>query len=57
MVARTVFSIVVYADGLCEPRNPEGYSCWGWLGIDADGKRLAWIIHEGSEHTGARGMV
>jgi ribonuclease HI len=25
----------VYTDGSCEPRNPGGYACWGWIAHDA----------------------
>lgn len=32
--------IVLYSDGLCEPRNPGGLACWGWL-AEADGQPLA----------------
>ena len=31
--------IVLYSDGLCEPRNPGGLACWGWL-AEADGQTL-----------------
>lgn len=24
-------TLVLYTDGLCEPRNPGGYGCWGWI--------------------------
>lgn len=33
--------ITLYSDGLCEPRNPQGYSCWGWVAIDSNGQKLA----------------
>lgn len=33
--------ITLYADGLCEPRNPGGYACYGWLAIDENGQRMA----------------
>lgn len=23
--------LAIYCDGLCEPRNPGGWACWGWL--------------------------
>ena len=33
-------TIKIYFDGLCEPRNPGGYACYGWL-IVQDGHTLA----------------
>lgn len=27
----------LYFDGLCEPRNPGGVACYGWLLLDDDG--------------------
>jgi len=24
-------AVIFYCDGLCEPSNPGGYGCWGWL--------------------------
>lgn len=33
--------IVVYSDGLCEPRNPGGWACWGWVAVDEAGHELA----------------
>src|SRR4051794_40726296 len=33
--------IILYADGLCEPRNPGGWACWGWLALDGGGQILA----------------
>lgn len=24
-------STVIHCDGLCEPKNPGGYACWGWI--------------------------
>lgn len=32
--------ITLYADGLCEPTNPNGYACYGWLAIQ-NGERLS----------------
>lgn len=26
--------LTLYADGLCEPRNPGGWACWGWCAVD-----------------------
>jgi len=34
-------TITVYCDGLCEPYNPNGYGCWGWSAVGADGQTLA----------------
>ncbi len=34
----TTRRITIYTDGLCEPRNPGGYACWGWVAFDADGR-------------------
>ena len=31
----------LYADGLCEPRNPGGWACWGWLALGATGQIVA----------------
>ncbi|HSH80027.1 MAG TPA: ribonuclease HI family protein [Herpetosiphonaceae bacterium] len=36
--------ITIYCDGLCEPVNPGGYGCWGWLAVDLAGCTL------GSDH-------
>lgn len=33
--------ITLYCDGLCEPRNPGGWACWGWVAVDDDGQVLA----------------
>lgn len=27
-------NLTIYADGLCEPCNPGGYACYGWVAID-----------------------
>jgi len=35
MDKKTVF----YVDGLCEPKNPGGWACYGWVGY-YDGKRV-----------------
>lgn len=24
-------TVILYCDGLCEPRNPGGYGCYGWI--------------------------
>lgn len=29
--------IRLYADGLCEPKNPGGWACWGWVALDDRG--------------------
>jgi ribonuclease HI len=34
-------TVKLYADGLCEPVNPGGWACWGWLAEDDAGRRLA----------------
>ncbi len=31
---------IINCDGLCEPRNPGGFGCWGFLVVDADGNEL-----------------
>lgn len=31
----------LHCDGLCEPRNPGGWACWGWLALDAAGQTVA----------------
>lgn len=33
--------IVLFFDGLCEPVNPGGYACYGWLAVDTLGRILA----------------
>lgn len=37
----TETSIIVQCDGLCEPNNPGGYGCYGWVAYDPSGKALA----------------
>ena len=32
--------LVIYADGLCEPFNPGGWACWGWVALE-DGQEIA----------------
>ncbi len=32
---------IIYADGLCEPRNPGGYGAWGWIAFDLAGHIVA----------------
>jgi ribonuclease HI len=32
---------IFYCDGLCEPYNPGGYACYGWLSLDSDGQQIA----------------
>jgi ribonuclease HI len=31
----------IFCDGLCEPHNPGGYACYGWLAQDSDGQQIA----------------
>ena len=31
----------IHADGCCEPSNPGGYACWGWVALDGDGAEIA----------------
>jgi ribonuclease HI len=31
----------VFADGLCEPRNPGGFACWAWVAFDNSGQETA----------------
>lgn len=33
--------VVLYFDGLCEPRNPGGYACWAWVALARDGSVVA----------------
>jgi ribonuclease HI len=33
--------VTIHCDGLCEPRNPGGYACYGWLARDEGGNSLA----------------
>jgi ribonuclease HI len=33
--------ITIRCDGLCEPVNPGGYACYGWVAYDQNGKELA----------------
>lgn len=37
----TTQNVKLWADGCCEPRNPGGWGCWGWLAEDSNGRRLA----------------
>lgn len=32
-------NLQIWADGLCEPRNPGGWACWGWF-AERDGQRI-----------------
>lgn len=32
--------LILYADGLCEPRNPGGVAAGGWRLVDGDGQEL-----------------
>lgn len=27
-------NLTLFADGLCEPRNPGGWACWGWCAMN-----------------------
>lgn len=33
--------MTIYADGLCEPRNPGGFACWAWVAFDYSGQEIA----------------
>ncbi len=33
--------MTIYADGLCEPRNPGGFACWAWVAFDNSGQEIA----------------
>jgi ribonuclease HI len=33
-------TIVIHTDGLCEPKNPGGWACWGWVALQ-DGQEIA----------------
>jgi len=35
--------IVVYVDGLCEPVNPGGVACYGYV-VYRDGERVAEVL-------------
>lgn len=32
--------LMIFCDGLCEPRNPGGYACWAWIAYSPKGARL-----------------
>ncbi len=32
---------IMYTDGLCEPKNPGGYGCYGWIAYEFDGRTVA----------------
>jgi ribonuclease HI len=32
--------LMIFCDGLCEPRNPGGYACWAWIAYSPKGNRL-----------------
>ncbi|MCI0485016.1 MAG: ribonuclease HI family protein [Blastocatellia bacterium] len=34
-------NITIFADGLCEPRNPGGFACWGWVALSSDNEEIA----------------
>src|SRR4051794_37930763 len=33
--------VKLYSDGLCFPKNPGGWACYGWVAFGADEERLA----------------
>jgi ribonuclease HI len=33
--------VKIFCDGLCEPINPNGYGCWGWIARDSLGNTVA----------------
>lgn len=33
-------TLMLFCDGLCEPRNPGGWACWAWLARSPKGNRL-----------------
>jgi ribonuclease HI len=33
--------VQIYRDGGCQPHNPGGYACWGWIAVDAAGCEIA----------------
>lgn len=33
--------MIIFADGLCEPKNPGGCGCWGWVAVRPDGSEAA----------------
>ena len=33
--------VTIYADGLTEPINPNGWGCWGWVATDGNGTEIA----------------
>jgi ribonuclease HI len=35
-----VDTITINCDGLCEPTNPGGYACWGWLARNQNDERI-----------------
>ena len=47
-------TLTLYFDGLCEPHNPGGIACWGWLLLDESGQ----VIEEGNgEEVRGRGAT
>ena len=34
-------AVLMFCDGLCEPVNPGGFACWGWVAFDETGHQLA----------------
>ena len=40
--------MIINCDGLCEPTNPNGYACWGWvamMGKDKAGEACGCVGH------------
>jgi ribonuclease HI len=33
--------ILVHCDGLCQPRNPDGWACWAWVAFYPDGREMS----------------
>ncbi len=31
----------IFAHGICEPTNPSGFACWGWITLDHSGRVIA----------------
>jgi ribonuclease HI len=47
-------TLILYADGLCQPKNPGGCGCWGWWAADSTGAEIAaWCGALGCEWKGA----
>lgn len=39
IIAQAARGVKMFSKGICEP-NPDGWACWGWHVVDADGRRL-----------------